>query len=289
MLLERVEYVRPATVEEAIEALGSQPAARVLAGGQSLINALKLRTVSVTRLVDVTRLGELQVIEPQPDGGLRLGAGVTYHTLAGSPAVASTHPVAADVAEHLVDRQVRSRGTLGGNCCYADPTSNFPPLMVALGAVFRVRGAEGDRDIAAEDFFLGQFRTAISDGSGLLCSIYLPPLGAGDGVGYASLRLGEDSWALARASAWVRVTDGAVADARVVSACASPRPVRQRAVEQRLIGASAAAGSSVHALEEFGEALDPVSDVHATAAYRLAMARVMARRAIEQAIEDAQR
>jgi aerobic carbon-monoxide dehydrogenase medium subunit len=194
----------------------------------------------------------------------------------------------AEVAEHLVDRQVRSRGTLGGNCCYADPTSNFPPLMVALDAVFRVRGAEGDRDIAAEDFFLGQFRTAISHGSALLCSIYLPPLGPGEGVGYASLRLGEDSWALGRATAWVRVTNGAVADTRVVSACASPRPVRQRALEGRLIGASATADSAIEALSEFGEALDPVSDVHASAAYRLEMARVMARRAIDQAIEGAQ-
>jgi carbon-monoxide dehydrogenase medium subunit len=285
MLLEAVEYVRPASVEEAIDTLAGDGGARVLAGGQSLVNALKLRVVRVSKLVDITRLEELQNVETDAEGGLRLGAGLTYHTLARSSVVASAHPMVADVAEHLVDRQVRSRGTLGGNCCYADPTSNFPPLLVALRAVFRVRDSDGEKDVAAEDFFLGQFRTAISGEPALLCSIHLPALGAGDGVGYASLRLGEDSWALARASAWVRVDGGSIADARVVSACASPRPARQRALEQDLIGAAATAEGAIKALSEFGEGIDPVSDVHATAGYRFEMAKVTARRAIEQAIE----
>ena len=154
---------------------------------------------------------------------------------------------------------------------------------MALGARFHVVGPGGERSVEADDFFVGQFATAVGAGE-LLHSIEVPALQPGSGVGYASLRLGEDSWALARAAVLVRA-GAAIEAARVVVACAGPRPARQREVERLLVGAAPDAEAAERALEAVGEELEPVSDVHASAAYRLEMARVMVRRALAEAIE----
>src|SRR4051794_33491191 len=157
MLLAETEYVRPDTLADAVQALASSAGARALAGGQSLLNVLKHRAASVELLVDIGRLEELRGIEPAGDGAVEIGAGVTYAELEGSDALQASHPVVSEVASVTVDRQVRNRGTIGGNICFADPASNFPPLMVALGATLNVVGPDGERAVVAEDFFTGAY------------------------------------------------------------------------------------------------------------------------------------
>src|SRR5436190_8535760 len=133
MLLAATDYVRPDSLQEAVELLASSANARPLAGGQSLLNVLKHRAASVDLLVDISRLEELRGVSASADGSLEIGAGTTYAELERSDAVLSSHPVVAEVAAGTVDRQVRNRGTIGGNACFADPASNYPPLLVALG------------------------------------------------------------------------------------------------------------------------------------------------------------
>jgi carbon-monoxide dehydrogenase medium subunit len=284
VLLPELEYTRPETVEEAVAALAAERNARVLAGGQTLLNALKLRIVHPDVLVDVSRLEELRQVAEEPDGTLRLGAALTYDELAGNALVRERHPVTAAMTSRIVDRQVRARGTLGGNVCLGDPTSNFPPLLVALDARLVVRGPAGTREIAADDFYLAPYMTALEPGE-LLTEVLLPPLAPGEGVGYESLQVGIDSWALARACALVRVEPGSgdgsatIAAARVALGC-GPVPVRQPAMEAALIGGPATRAAIAAAAKLAGEAFDPPADVHATAQYRTAMARVMARRAV---------
>lgn len=285
MLLPELEYTRPATVEEAVTALAAERNARVLAGGQTLLNALKLRIVHPDVLVDVSRLEELRQVAEEPDGTLRLGAALTYDELAGNALVRERHPITAAMTSRIVDRQVRARGTLGGNVCLGDPTSNFPPLLVALDARLVVQGPAGGREIAAEEFYLAPYMTALEPGE-LLTEVLLPPLADGEGVGYESLQVGIDSWALARACALVRVEPGndssgsaTIAAARVALGC-GPVPVRQPAMEAALIGGPATREAIAAAAKLAGEAFDPPADVHATAQYRTAMARVMARRAV---------
>jgi carbon-monoxide dehydrogenase medium subunit len=309
MLLPELEYARPATLDDAVAALGANRNARVLAGGQTLLNALKLRIVHPDVLVDVSRLEELRGIVLGPDGTLRLGAALTYDEIARDPIMREHHPVTAAMTSRIVDRQVRARGTLGGNVCLADPTSNFPPLLVALGATLLVRGSGGTRAVAADDFFLAPYMTAVEPGE-LLTEVVLPSLGAGEGVGYESLQVGIDSWALARACALVRVErgrggngaspgdtgsggngdagdPGTIVAARIALGCA-PVPVRQPALEAALIGGPATREAIAAAAAQFaGEDFDPPSDVHATARYRTAMARVMARRAVIAATKEA--
>jgi carbon-monoxide dehydrogenase medium subunit len=277
MLLAETEYVRPETLAAAVEALAANPGARPLAGGQSLLNVLKHRAASVDVLVDISRLVELQTVEPSPDGGLTIGAGVTYAELERSQEVRASHPVIARVASNTVDLQVRNRGTLGGNACFADPASNFPPLLVALNATMNVTGPNGDRAVAAEDFFVGAYRVALGQGE-LLRSVTLPALN-GAGTGYRSLLIARDGWALARAAARVQ-GNGTIEDIRVVLGCVAGTPVRATGMEDRLKGETPTPEAIAEASQAAGDQLDPPTDVHATGSYRREMACVMARRAV---------
>jgi aerobic carbon-monoxide dehydrogenase medium subunit len=282
MLPSSFAYCRPDSLEEATEVLGRHPGARPLAGGQSIVNVLKLRAAEVEALVDISRLEELRFVSAEP-GRLEIGAGMRYRELAESDDVRGALPVVAAIASRLVDVQVRNRGTIGGNVCYHDPGSNFPPLLVALGATLRLAGPGGrQREVAAEDFFIGPFQTALATGE-LLRSVVLPVPGDGAGIGYQSLQIGVDSWALARAAAVVR-GNGTIEEARVVLSAVGPRPARQRAIEERLRGQAADGDAIERATAGELEDVDPPSDTHASAEYRLEMARVMARRAVEQAL-----
>ena len=161
MHLASLRYTRPDSLDGALAALGGTPGARVLAGGQSLVNALKLRAVEVELLVDVTRLDELHGITRESDGAVTIGAATTYRDLAASDTVRASHPRLTEIADHLVDRQVRARGTIGGNCCFNDPLSNLPSLFVALGATFTIAAAAGECSVSADDFFHGPYATAV--------------------------------------------------------------------------------------------------------------------------------
>jgi aerobic carbon-monoxide dehydrogenase medium subunit len=283
MLLESVEYTRPGSVDEALEALRSTEDAAPLAGGQSLVNVLKNRVASVELLVDISRLEELRRIEVGGDGGLEIGACVTYDELDRSLEVRRGHELLADVAGHIEDQQIRNRGTIGGNCCLGDPTNNLPPLLMALGATMNVQGASGVRQVPADDFFFGYFSTAVEDGE-LLRSISVPALGDA-GAGYNSLAVGGDSKAIARAAALVR-GNGTIEEARVVLAVVGPRPLRHTGMEERLRGRPATVESVDEASAAVGDGddLEPVSDAHGTADYRHKMARVVAKRAAHEAI-----
>jgi aerobic carbon-monoxide dehydrogenase medium subunit len=282
MLLESVAYARPDTVAEALEALASSDGAAPLAGGQSLVNVLKHRVASVELLVDISRLDELRQIARGSDGSLELGACVTYDELDRSEEIRSSHPLLAEVAAHIEDQQIRDKGTIGGNCCLSDPTNNLPPLLVALDATMVIESGSGRRDVPAADFFHGYFATAVGEGE-LLRSITVPPLGADGGAGYSTVAVGTDSKAIARAAAVVH-GNGTIQEARVVLACVSPAPMRHGGMEEALRGAEASVDAVKAAAERIGEDLEPLGDAHGSAEYRRAMARVVARRAVCQAI-----
>jgi carbon-monoxide dehydrogenase medium subunit len=277
VLLPSFEYERPESVGEAVELLAATRNARVLAGGQTLLNALKLRVVHPDVLVDINRIEALHAIEKTEDGWLSVGSAVVYDELTHNALVRELHPVTASMTAKIVDRQVRARGTIGGNVCLADPTSNFPPLLVALGAELRIRSRDGSRDVAADEFFVAPYMTAVRPGE-LLEAILLPILEADEGVGYESLQVGTDSWALARACARVGC-NGTICSARVAIGC-GPVPARQAAFEAALIGLEPTAEAITSVAHLAGEAFDPPADVHASAEYRAEMGRLMARRAV---------
>src|SRR5688572_15376943 len=222
MLLRPVEYARPGSVDEAISLLAGHPNARALAGGQSLVNVMKLRVASPDVLVDLADLEELGGIEANSDGGLELGPMVTYSQLMISAPVAERRPILAEVAGQIADVQVRNRGTLGGNVCSNDPTNHFPPLMVTMGATMTIRNAGGERTVPAEEFSQGVYMTAVAPEE-LLTKITIPPASGGDG--FAAVAIGKDGTGIVTAAATLS-GNGTVESARIAIGCVAAVPVR---------------------------------------------------------------
>ena len=265
MLLNEVEYVRPAGVEEALELLSQNDNARALAGGQTLINVMKQRLVSPDVLVDLAELEELTPITVAEDGGLELGAMATLSDVIGSEEVRDSRPILAEVASRIADVQVRNRGTVGGNVCSNDPTNHLPPLMVAAGATMTIAGRDGTRTVRAEDFFLGVYLTAVAPGE-LLTRISIPAAG-GTGDGFFSVTVGNEGTGIVNVAATVN------GEARIAIGCVSAVPV--------LVTSRPDDDSVLEAVR--GAELVPPSDVHGSGAYRRHLAEVLALRAVAHA------
>jgi aerobic carbon-monoxide dehydrogenase medium subunit len=261
VLLREVEYAKPGSVAEALELLASNDGARALAGGQTLINVMKARAASPDLLVDLNGLDELGGIELAGDGTLTIGAMTTYSELMSS-AEARARPILGEVCATIADVQVRNRGTIGGNVCSNDPTNHLPPLMVAVGARMTIVGPDGEREVPAEEFFLGVYLTACGQAE-LLTRIGIP---AGKKDGFAAVTLGADGTCICNAAASVNGT------VRVALGCVDAVPV--------LITADSPDGvaDAVRATN-----LNPPSDVHASSEYRTRLAGVLAIRAAEEA------
>jgi aerobic carbon-monoxide dehydrogenase medium subunit len=263
VLLREVEYAKPASVADALSLLAANDGARALAGGQTLINVMKARAASPDVLVDLNGLADLKGIELAGDGTLTIGAMTTYTELAQS-AEAKARPILGEVVSTIADVQVRNRGTVGGNVCANDPTNHLPPLLTAIGARFHIANAAGEREVPAEEFFLGVYMTAVGIGE-LLTKITIP---AGKGDGFAAVTLGADGTCICNAAASI---NGSL---RVALGCVDAVPVL-------LQPASTDEDAVREAVRAAG--IDPPSDVHATAEYRLHLAEVLAVRAARQA------
>jgi carbon-monoxide dehydrogenase medium subunit len=264
MLLREVEYARPSSVEEAVRLLAANEGARPLAGGQTLTNVMKARAASPDVLVDLADLDELRGVTRTGDGGLEIGAMTTLTALTQSEEIGEGRPIIGEVAAQIADVQVRNRGTIGGNVCVNDPTNHFPPLVVALDATFTVVGPDGERTVAADEFFLGVYMTAVGPGE-LLTKITIPPAN-GARAGFSSVAIGRDGTCIVNAAA--AVTDGR---ARVALGCVAATPVLLEAEADGVRDAVR------------GAQLDPPTDVHAPAEYRRALAEIVAARAVEEA------
>ncbi len=285
MLLREVAYYRPETLEDAIGMLRSNEHARVLAGGQSLLNVMKHRVASPEILVDLNGVPGLSYVKIEDDGGVRIGAMTTYDDLAHSQDLLRSYPVLARVVGGLADPQVRNRGTIGGNICYGDPTSNLPPLMVVLEATMLVIGPEGERQVAAAHFFRGAYQPDLRAGE-LLAAVRLPAPGPNKGLGFEILRVSAWGWGVVHAAASVQLEGGTIADSRVALGCVADRPIRAEAMESTLRGQEPTPENVKDAAASVAGVVDPVSDAHASADYRRRMAGVIAQRAVLQAVEE---
>jgi carbon-monoxide dehydrogenase medium subunit len=264
MLLREVEYARPTSVQEAVRLLSEHDGARALAGGQTLINVMKARAASPDVLIDLEDLEELRGVELLPDGTVEIGAMATYADVIAS-AEARARPIIGEVCAQIADVQVRNRGTIGGNVCSNDPTNHLPPLFVALQATMTILGSAGERTVPAEEFFVGVYMTAAGPGD-LLMKVSVP---AGKSDGFASVAIGVDGTCIVSAAASL---DGG--SPRIAIGCVDAVPVLVQP-----------ASTDADAVKEAvrAAALDPPSDVHASADYRRHLAEVLAARAVADA------
>ncbi|HRC86559.1 MAG TPA: xanthine dehydrogenase family protein subunit M [Thermoanaerobaculia bacterium] len=279
------DYTRAGSIDEALALLGRGDGAKLLAGGHSLLPMMKLRLAQPSGLIDIGRIPELAGIS-RGDNHVRIGAATTHATLASSKVLAEDCPLLAEAAAKIADPAVRNKGTLGGNIAHADPASDLPAVLVALGARIHLRSAAGSREVAARDFFLDLFTTALGEAE-ILTAVDVPKLPFGTGSCYAKVEQPASGFALCGAAAWVRLDgDGRTVGAALAYNGIAPTPV---VVE---VGAALSArvpddAAIERAVTDHLSVAEPLSDLHASAEYRLHLARVYGRRALEKARDRA--
>jgi carbon-monoxide dehydrogenase medium subunit len=265
------DYVRAGSADEVLAALTEHgDDAKVLAGGMSLLPLMKLRLSTPSVLVDIGRVADLSYVRDDGDH-VAIGALTRHRELETSELLASDCGVLRAVAAEVGDNQVRHRGTLGGSVAHGDPASDLPAVLLALDATFVVRGANGDRTVAAGDFFHGFLETAIEPDE-LLTEIRVPKTGA-TGFAYEKFNRRAQDWAIVGA---VAVTNGTT---RVALVNMATTPIRATAVEEALAGGASVADAAAQA----AVGTEPATDLNATPEYREHLARVLVGRALTSA------
>jgi aerobic carbon-monoxide dehydrogenase medium subunit len=276
------DYVRPASVEEAVAALVDHGEdAKVLAGGQSLLPLLRLRLAYPPVVVDLGRIADLRGIRDDGDA-LVVGAMTTHHEVMTSPLVRAHAGLLAEATSTVADPAVRHRGTLGGALAHADPAGDLPAVSLALDASMELVGPSGRREVAATDFFLDYLETALEPGE-ILVAVRVPKLRGGWGFRYEKFQRVAQAWAVVGVAAAVRRADDSIADARVALTNMGSTALRCGGVETALRGAAASAAAVAAAAERAAEGTNPPSDLNAQADYREHLARVLTRRAVSAA------
>lgn len=279
MYASEFEYVAPSSLEEVLSVLAERPEARVLAGGQSLIPLLKLRLAAPGVLVDLRRVEALHGIR-EVEGGVELGALVTYREAARSPFLRDAARALAEAAAAVGDPQVRAVGTVCGGIAHADPAADVPAAILALDATLVARGPAGRREIPASAFFLAPWTTALEPGE-ILAAVRVA-VAAGSGGAYEKLAHPASGFALVGAAAVAAGPEKGARTVRVGLAGVAGTPVPLEGLDAVAAGDPEEVARACRAAAE--RLADPPSDLHASGDYRRAMAAVLARRAVLRAV-----
>lgn len=282
MYPEQFEYLRPTTVSEAVNLLSANPDAKILAGGHSLLPAMKLRLAAPAALVDIGRIESLKGITV--NGGATIGAGVTYRELIDSAELAGSFPMLVEAAEIVGDPAVRSRGTLGGSLAHLDPAADLTAVALALNASVTVQGSGGQREIAVDDLFVGLLTTTLAPDE-IITSITLPQDFAGAKSAYLKHAHPASGYAVAGVAVALVMDGDTCQTARIAVTGAPEYAKRATAAEAELQGKTVNADSIAAAAAKANDGLGELNgDVYASAEYRAHLVKVLTRRALEQAI-----
>jgi aerobic carbon-monoxide dehydrogenase medium subunit len=280
------DYVAPTTVEEtlAILAAGDEDV-KVLAGGQSLIPLMKLRLASPAKLVDINRVPGLDTIEVA-DGQLRVGALARHHALAESDIVKSENHTMAAAAPWISDPLVRNLGTIGGSLAHADPQGDWGSVMLACRGSMIARRADGERTIAADDFLVDLFTSALEPDE-LLTEIHVPRYDGPAGGTYLKLERKVGDYATVASAVHLQLdADRArIAQAGIALTAVGPKNIRAAEAEQLLVGESPSDELFADAAERAAAQADPRTDVRGSADYKRAVVRTFVRRGLAKAVE----
>lgn len=271
------DYVAPTTLDEALAALADSDDAKVLAGGQSLLPILRMRLNAPELVVDLGQVEELRGIREDGDH-LVIGAMTPYADLLASDLVREHAGLLVDAVEEVADAQIRHRGTIGGALVHADPAGDVGAPILALEAELVIRGQDGERTVAAEDFFADLFETAVGEDE-LLTAIRIPKR-TGWGSRYEKFVRVSHQWSIVAVAATVQVEGGRIAQARIGLTNMGSTPLRAKAVEEALVGQEPTEEAIRAAAAAAAEGTSPPSDLNADADYRRHLATVLTRRAV---------
>jgi aerobic carbon-monoxide dehydrogenase medium subunit len=279
MITAPFDYEAPESVDEAVRILHENGEdAKLLAGGHSLLPLMKLRLATPTVLVDLRKIPGLHGIEQQ-NGGWRIGPMTRHADLQD----VSELGVVARAASQIADQQVRNRGTIGGSLAHGDPASDLPTVLLALEGEVTARGSGGERTIAAADLFQDYLTTSLAHDE-VITDVRLPAL-QGYGFGYQKFTRRAEDWAMVGVCALVsRAPDGTCDDVRVGLTHMGATPLRATAVEDALRGSNLDDAAIAGAADHAADGTDPPGDLNATPDYKQHLARVLTRRALEEAV-----
>jgi aerobic carbon-monoxide dehydrogenase medium subunit len=274
----KFDYVSPATLEEALTALaeGGEDA-KVLAGGQSLLPVLRMRLNVPSVVIDLGRIESLRGIRDDGDA-IVIGATTTHSEVFHDPLVREHALLLTRAIEQVADPQIRHRGTFGGALAHADPAGDLGAPALALDASFVIAGPSGSRTVAADEFFVDLFETAVQEGE-ILTAIRVPKH-TGWGAHYEKFVRVAHQWPIVAVAAAVKADGGTISEARVGLTNMGSTPLRARSVEAALVGQSADDESVRSAAASAAEGTNPPSDLNGDADYRKHLATVLTRRAV---------
>jgi len=271
------DYYAPTTVDEALGLLREHSDAKVLAGGQSLMPALRLRLAAPETIVDIGKIDSLRGVRDDGDA-LVIGAMTPHSTVQSDPLVREHAQLISLATATVGDPQIRHRGTFGGSLAHADPAADLPAVAVALDASFVIAGADGSRTVPASEFFQGVFTTALAEDE-LLVEVRVPKY-TGWGAHYEKFSRVAQAWSIVSVAAAVHLDGDRIAEARVGLGNMGSTPVRATAVEAALVGQPATADAVREAAARAADGTSPVSDINGDADYRRHLATVLTRRAV---------
>jgi carbon-monoxide dehydrogenase medium subunit len=279
MITAPFDYEAPESLEEAIRMLHENGEdAKVLAGGHSLLPLMKVRLAAPTILVDLRKVPGLDHVQ-QDNGGWRIGAMTRHAELQDTPELG----VVSRAASLIADQQVRNRGTIGGSLAHGDPSSDLPSVLLALDGEVTARGPDGERTVAAADLFQDYLTTSLGHDE-VITEVRLPDVGT-YGFGYQKFTRRAEDWAMVGVCALVsRAPDGTCDDVRIALTSMGATPLRATVAEEALRGSNLDDNSIAAAAERADEGTDPPGDLNATPEYKRHLARVLTRRALEEAV-----
>ena len=282
------DFLQPTTVSEAsrmLADLGDE--CRVMAGGTALMLVMRQRMLNPSHIISVQKIPELQGISWDDASGLRIGALSRHTDIAQSELVRQHHPMLAQMAAQVANPQVRNQGTIGGNLCYGDPSTDPPGALMALGAQVTLASARGERVLSMEEFLLDYFSTAIAPDE-LVVAVHVPPAADHTRARYTRFkRTAAEHRPLASVSAVARVREGLCTQARLVVGASVAVPRRILQAEQFLEGRRLDADTIEQAAQLVAEGIEPISDLRGSAEYRREMVRISAKRTLESLIQEA--
>jgi aerobic carbon-monoxide dehydrogenase medium subunit len=278
MIPANFDYESPRTLSEAMDLLASRPEAKILAGGHSLLPAMKLRLAQPALLVDIGRIGGLSYIRESGDR-IAIGAMTAHAEIAASKDLLRSSPLLALTATQIGDTQVRNRGTIGGSLAQAHPAADYPAAVLALDAEIVAHSRAGERVIPATKFFTGMFSTELHSDE-IITEIRVPAT-TGDGIAYKKFHHPASGYAVVGVAARLKTSGAKIDSAAVGVTGVSDIAYRAAALEKALRGkpVSAITDAAAHA----AEGVEVIGDYYASAEYRAHLVTVIARRALEQA------
>lgn len=271
-------YHRAESVEDAISRLEANPAAKILAGGHSLVPAMKLRLAMPEELVDISKLESLRSISVGDD--IRIGAGVTYREIAEHGEISELLPILKMAIHQIGDMQVRARGTFGGSLAHADPAADLTAVFKALDGRVKVQSSSGEREIGADELLVDLWTTSLELNE-ILTEIILPKPTPGTRMTYVKHAHPASGYAVVGIAAVLTMSSDTVQDVRVVTTGATSSPVRLTAVEDALRGATLSQDAVEAAASHAAEGVSINGDTYADEEYRAQLLRVLTRKALE--------